>query len=134
MARKGVRSKLLADAGTVISLLGAVRRKRGRVPDLLYSISRPQPSARTRNQIQFTAAILSQSKYHFFGIVLTILRFFSPERAELAYLDTDSVIWACSTWQIEHLVKSEYAHLWPEISSFLFEKDEPQHQAGKLKV
>jgi hypothetical protein len=71
-----------------MSLLGVVDRLEyeGKPPELLYSVTYAQPQAPIVNQIQLSAAILSESRSIFFGLILTILRVTCPSKCEITYL------------------------------------------------
>ena len=58
-------------------------------PEFLYSVTRHRPTARTNNLVQWSSAILNQSKCLLFGKALVFLRFFRPDSVEIVYIDTD---------------------------------------------
>jgi hypothetical protein len=87
LARKSKRSTLRTKTLLQMSLLGVVTKDDENImPELLYSLTYSQPAAPIENQIQLSAAILSESRNIFFGLVLTILRVVDPGKCEITYL------------------------------------------------
>jgi hypothetical protein len=134
------RDALLTSEDVVqITLLGAVvPEKLEETPNLLYAITRRQPKARIENIAQFSCCILSNSRRVFLGKVLKLLRYLDPAKAELAYTDTDSAVWACHTVSMVDALRPEYS---PEamgganVLQELFEMPgSPAEQSGKFKV
>jgi hypothetical protein len=68
-----------------VTLLGPMKRAQ-KPPELLYAVTSHRPKAKIFNLVQVSACILSQSRYLFFGKILTILRVFDPRKLEIAYL------------------------------------------------
>lgn len=83
--------RLLPCRGVSVTLLGCRDEEdddRARPPELLYAVTTGNENAALFNTLQVAVSILGQSKRIFFGMILTILRHYSPSMVSIAYCDT----------------------------------------------
>ena len=71
---------------------------------LHYLVTTNNHEASIRNLMQISSAVLANSKRLFLGHILFLLNTLSPTRAEIAYLDTDSIVLACTHRQLAECV------------------------------
>lgn len=72
-----------------VSLLGAVTRE-GKVPDLLYAVTSHRPKEKIYNIVQWSGAILGQSRAIFFSKILAVLTYFSAGKVQITYGGKDA--------------------------------------------
>ena len=132
------RSKHLENARSV-SLIGCTPGKNNddnsEEIHLLYAITKNNDTAKIQNICQLAAAILSNSKVLFFDCLFFFFRCFSPKRAEICYLDTDSAIYSISRIDLEELVEKKHLDEYRDnVGNYLHlgEADIPAH--GKFKI
>jgi hypothetical protein len=66
-----------------LCLLGATE---GKKPQFVYAVTSKKEEAPTMNVNQIPADILSTSRVVFFGLVLKLLRYLDPAKAEICYI------------------------------------------------
>ena len=130
------RGRQLSDSQVYeVGLLGALDRGPKLPPELLYSVNAHRSGARTANALQWSGTILGQSRSLLFGKLLVFLRFFDPRRLEVAYCDTDSILLAVASPDLETLLRPRFRARWPAIAAFLFEDPlAERQQSGLLKI
>jgi hypothetical protein len=128
-------------------------------PQLLYAMTKSRPEAKIVNSIQNSGMILSNSKTLYFSKALCIFRYFDHRKIQLAYCgnlkyifaflfkltqnknlsflvsDTDSLIIAVTSKNLEELMREEFRHLFEPVCKFLFEdetSDVSQHGLFKM--
>ena len=128
------------DKLTGVTLVGAVRKRVRRkkvISDLVYAITYRRPSTKVVNFAQVAAAILSNSRVIFFGLIDKILNIFDRRKVALVYCDTDSCylsLCKCCEGGWPALLSPEHASKSDDILSEIFEnKDSQTQQSGYLK-
>ena len=61
--------------------------------DMLFMLTAPDEDRESLNTAQLGATILGSSRVIFYQHILDLLNNLDPAKAELAYLDTDSLVW-----------------------------------------
>ncbi len=103
--------------------------------ELLFLVTRKNLNAKLLNLHHVSGAILGLSKVIFYDHILHFLRTLDPSKAELAYLDTDSIILALSEDELDQCVERDLREEYEERRGSTFVDESSQlHQTGKLKV
>ena len=90
LVRKGLPENVME-----MLLLGVVEGAEGKESncDLLFMLTAPDEDRESLNTAQLGATILGSSRVIFYQHILDLLNTLDPSKAELAYLDTDSLVW-----------------------------------------
>lgn len=131
--RKG--SKVVEDPNLFsIEMVGIKERKKGG-PMPILALSRHRPNARIFNASQVAVQILSESRVMFMDKAMCMFKNLDGRKAQLAYYDTDSLVWCHSRKEFGDILLEESKPREAELRAFLFEDTtSPHSQAGKLKI
>ena len=102
---------------------------------LHFLVTRANEEATIKNLIQISSAVLANSKRLFLSHILFLLQTLSPTRAEIAYLDTDSILLACTHRDLAECVlgAAKRARFQAESRTCLAQVPSARVQAGLLK-
>ena len=120
---------------TKINLLSVVKDKKSGRASLLYQLKYQLTDSMISNTLQVGATILGNSRVIFYDHIYKLLSFLDPRKAELCYLDTDSVFFFIAHDKLDKCVKND------QMSNYKMEYDkifvDPKShcsQASKLKM
>ena len=120
---------------TSVNLLSVIRKKGSKSPSLLYQLKYPLKDARISNTLHIGATILGNSRVIFYDHIYKLLTMLDPKKAELCYLDTDSVFFFVSSPEITSCIKEGQSQMFENEKSNIFgNPSSPHTQAGKLKM
>ena len=118
-----------------INLLSAVKREDSKV-SFLYHLKYSLSNSLIRNLLQVGAMILGYSRVIFYTKILTLLKLLDPKKAELCYLDTDSVMFFLASSNLKLCVKkgqeAEFENL--SKSQLFVDPTSKFTQAGLMKM
>lgn len=104
-------------------------------PELLFLLTRKNEKGRLLNTHQISGSILGISKVIFYEHIRSLLELLDPRKAEICYLDTDSIIIATSEPELYECVEEGLEEAFEKQSQHLFvDESSPRHQTGKLKL
>ena len=119
---------------TSINLLSAVKQKNAKV-SFLYHVKFPLKDTNIRNLLQVGAMILGYSRVIFYNQILTLLQLLDSKKAELCYLDTDSVMFFLAGANLKDCVKPGKELDFEKAASKLFVNPTSKFtQAGLMKM
>ena len=118
---------------TDISLVSAVNTKKGDF-SLMYLLKYPQPNKQIENLLQVGATILGFSRVIFYFQIYSLLNVLDSKKAQLLYLDTDSLMLFVASPKLTDCVKEGKSEEFEELSQIIFADPTSEiTQAGKLK-
>ena len=98
-------------------------------------MTRKNDKAKLLNTHQISGCILGVSKVIFYEHIRSLLELLDPRKAEICYLDTDSIIIATSEQELEDCVEEGFKDEYARRSPGLFvDESSSRHQTGKLKL
>ena len=118
-----------------INLLSAVKRNDSKV-SFLYHLKYPLSNSSIRNLLQVGAMILGYSRVIFYNQILTLLNFLDPKKAELCYLDTDSVMFFLASANLKDCIKQGKESEFEKVSKnkLFVDPTSKYTQAGLMKM
>ncbi len=103
--------------------------------ELLFAVTRRNPDAAIFNLSELAASVLCSSRLIFFSHILFLLTVMDPTRAQLCYLDTDSLMWFVRHRRLEDNVRREFLPLFERYRNAILEdEDSPWAQNNRLKL
>ena len=93
-----------------INLLSVVKAKKSGKPSFLYQLKYKLTDSLISNTLQVGATILGNSRVIFYDHIYKLLSFLNPRKAELCYMDTDSVFFFVSHDELDKCVKEDQIH------------------------
>lgn len=101
----------------------------------MFLASWKNSKARLLNLHHVSGAILGHSKVIFYDHILHFLKTLDASKAELCYLDTDSIILALSAMTLEECLDPGQKRAYEDrLEATFVQDDSSKHQTGKLKV
>ena len=118
-----------------INLLSVVKAKKSGKPSFLYQLKYKLTDSLISNTLQVGATILGNSRVIFYDHIYKLLSFLDPRKAELCYMDTDSVFFFVSHDELDKCVKEDQIHDFKvECEKMFVDPNSPHSQASKLKM
>ena len=120
---------------TKINLLSVVKDKKSGKPSLLYQLKYQLSDSMISNTLQVGATILGTSRVIFYDHIFKLLTFLDPKKAELCYLDTDSVFFFIAHKELDKCVKEDQIDNFKgEYGKIFVDPNSLYSQASKLKM
>ena len=120
---------------TKVNLLSVVKDKKSGKPSMLYQLKYQLTESMISNTLQVGATILGNSRVIFYDHIYKLLTFLDPRKAELCYLDTDSVFFFVAYDELDKCVKKDQIEDYKmECKKIFVDPNSPHSQASKLKM
>ena len=101
----------------------------------MFLLTRKNDKGKLLNTHQISGCILGESKRIFYEHIRNLLEVLDPRKAEICYLDTDSIILATSELELEDCVERGLEGRYESLRPLLMvDETSPEHQTGKLKL
>ena len=103
--------------------------------ELVFAVTRRNPDAAIFNLSELAASVLCSSRLIFFSHILFLLTVLDPTRAQLCYLDTDSLMIFVRHRKFEDNLRPEFLRLFERHRNAVLEDaDSPWAQNNRLKL
>ena len=121
------------EKATSVNLISAIPTKKSSY--LYYHVKWLQSTAKITNLLQVGATILGYSRTIFYNQIYTILSLLDSKKAELCYIDTDSMALLVSSPQLRDCVKPGKEDIFDKQTKSMFINPHSEKtQAGRLKL
>ena len=120
---------------TKINLLSIVKDQKSGKQSFLYQLKYQLSDHMISNTLQVGATILGNSRVIFYDHIYKLLTFLDPRKAELCYLDTDSVFFFIAHEDLNKCLKHDQINNFKtQYDKIFVDPNSPYSQASKLKM